>query len=151
MSKFVFVYQGGGGAPSSPAEQEKAMAEWTTWFGTIGSDLVDVGNPFTQGKKVGSDGSVGNATLELGGYSVINAASLDAAAGVAKGCPVLSAGGIRRGVRSHRHVVDVVADVVCGRWVRAGAEPASTRLMHPLAGLSVRAIGWSDGPLGRLD
>lgn len=93
MSKFVFVYQGGGDMPSSPAEQEKIMAEWNTWFGTIGSDLVDGGNPFSQSKRIDANGSVGDATTGLTGYSVITAASLDAAAGVAKGCPVLSAGG----------------------------------------------------------
>jgi hypothetical protein len=92
MSKYVFVYQGGAAA-DTPAEQEKAMAEWTAWFGTIGGDVLEIGNPFSQGKKVGADGSVGNAALGLGGYSVINAASLDAAAGVAKGCPVLRTGG----------------------------------------------------------
>lgn len=92
MSKYVFIYEGGGGMAATPAEQEKAMAEWTTWFGTLGTDVVDIGNPFGQGKAVTGDGSVGDAG-GLSGYSVITAASLDAAVGVAKGCPVLSSGG----------------------------------------------------------
>lgn len=92
MTKYVFVYEGGGGMAATPQEQEKAMAEWTAWFGTIGADLVDGGNPFGQGRTVTGDGSVGDAG-GLSGYSVITAASLDAAVGVAKGCPVLSAGG----------------------------------------------------------
>ncbi len=93
MSKYVLTYTGGGGMASTPAELEKAMAEWNAWFGTLGSDLVDGGNPFGPGKAIGSDGSVSDATGRLSGYSIVTAASLDAATGIAKGCPVLSDGG----------------------------------------------------------
>ena len=40
-----------------------------------------------------SDGSTGAATAGLSGYSVLQADSLDAAAVLAKGCPVLEIGG----------------------------------------------------------
>ncbi|MCW2633119.1 MAG: hypothetical protein JWR88_2081 [Pseudonocardia sp.] len=94
MSKFVLAYNSGGAPPPvTPAEQDRVMAEWTAWFGTLGSDLIDPGNPFGAGKSVAADGSVTEATGKLSGYSIVNAASLDAATGTAKGCPVLADGG----------------------------------------------------------
>ena len=40
-----------------------------------------------------SDGSSGAASAGLTGYSIVDAADLSAAATLAKGCPVLGAGG----------------------------------------------------------
>ena len=104
MSKFVFVYQGGGGTPGSPAEQEKVMAEWTTWFGTIGSDLVDGGNPFSQGKKIGSDGSVGDATARAVRLQRDQCRQPRRGRRRRERLPRAVRGRHRRGVRSDRHV-----------------------------------------------
>lgn len=93
MSKYVLTYSGGGGMAATPEELAKSMNEWNAWFGTMGADLVDVGNPFGPGKAITADGSVSDATGGLSGYSVVTAAGLDAAVAVAKGCPVLSSGG----------------------------------------------------------
>ena len=65
------------------------------WFGKLGSDLVDGGNPFTPlAKSITSDGKVNNGPIGAmaSGYSVIKADSLDAAVAKAKGCPVLKGG-----------------------------------------------------------
>ena len=95
MANFVLLYTGGSVA-ETPAEQEAVMQAWGAWFGSIGSALVDGGNPFTpvaktisKGGKV-SDGPVGTLAS---GYSVVKADSLDAAVEMAKGCPVLTSGG----------------------------------------------------------
>jgi hypothetical protein len=88
MGKYVFAYRGGSMA-DTPAEQEKAMAAWTGWFGQLGSVVVDTGNPFGPSTAVGAD----KATAGLTGYSVISAADLDGAAVLAKDCPILAAGG----------------------------------------------------------
>ena len=45
MAKFVYLYTGGQMA-ATPAEQEKAMQEWGTWFGTLGDSVAEMGNPF---------------------------------------------------------------------------------------------------------
>ena len=92
MPKFVLAYQGGGMA--DPSEQEAEMARWGQWFGSLGSAVVDGGNPFGASSRVAADGSVsagGGASLT--GYSIITADSLDAAAEAAKGCPILRNGG----------------------------------------------------------
>ena len=93
MAKFVLTYTGGT-APETPEEGEAVMAAWMSWFGELGASVIDGGNPFAEAKTVNSDGSVSEGgSSSLGGYSIIDAADLDAAARLAKGCPVLSAGG----------------------------------------------------------
>lgn len=92
MGKFVFAYKGGG-APTSEAEGAKVMEAWMGWFGTIGASIVDGGNPFGASSAVHADGSVGAASAGLTGYSIVSADSLAAASDLAKGCPILAAGG----------------------------------------------------------
>jgi hypothetical protein len=46
MTNFVFAYRGGSGMATTPEAQEKTMAAWGAWFGTIGADLVEGGSPF---------------------------------------------------------------------------------------------------------
>jgi hypothetical protein len=94
MANYVLVYKGGGGMAPTPAEQEKVMAEWGQWFGSLGQDLVDGGNPFSgQATAINSDGSTGAATAGLSGYTIIKSDDLNSAAQKAKGCPVLKSGG----------------------------------------------------------
>lgn len=79
----------------TPQEQDKIMAEWGQWFGSLGQNLVDGGNPFSgQASSISADGKVSNgASSGLTGYSVIKADDLATATNMAKGCPVLSSGG----------------------------------------------------------
>jgi hypothetical protein len=44
MSKYVFIYHGGG-TPATPEEGKKAMDAWGAWFGSMGAAVVDGGNP----------------------------------------------------------------------------------------------------------
>jgi hypothetical protein len=93
MPKFVYAYTGGAMA-TTPEEQQQAMEAWMGWFGTLGSSVLEVGNPFAAGCTVASDGSVSDGgSAGLTGYSVIEAQDLSAAAAMAKGCPVLAHGG----------------------------------------------------------
>jgi hypothetical protein len=93
MGKYAFAYRGGAGMAASPEEQQKSMAAWMAWFEKLGSAVVDGGAPFGASAAVSSSGKKGDAGSGLGGYSVVNAASLDEAATFAKGCPILSEGG----------------------------------------------------------
>ena len=92
MAKYVLVYKGGGMAETD-AEREAAMAAWGSWFGTLGAAIVDAGNPFGGSTAVSANGSGGTASSALTGYTVLTADSLDGAAELAKGCPILSNGG----------------------------------------------------------
>ena len=94
MANYVLLYSGGS-MPESQEEQQAVMQAWGTWFGSLGSNLVDGGNPTTgQAKTIASDGSVsdGAGGMAASGYSVIKADSLDEATEMAKGCPVLQGG-----------------------------------------------------------
>jgi hypothetical protein len=94
MTNFVFAYRGGSGMASTPEEQEKVMAAWGAWFGTLGADLVEGGSPFGGSSTVHPDGSsTDGAAAGLTGYSVVSATDLAAAATLAKGCPLLTDGG----------------------------------------------------------
>ncbi len=93
MANYLFAYKGGSMAESD-AEREAVMAAWGGWFGALGSAIVDPGNPFGPSATVADGGSVSEgASSALTGYSVLSADSLAAASELAKGCPVLAAGG----------------------------------------------------------
>lgn len=92
MGKYLLAYTGGGMA-STDEEREAAMAAWGQWFGELGGAIVDPGNPFGPSSTVSSGGVSGGGASALTGYTVLSADSLDAAAGLAKGCPVLTHGG----------------------------------------------------------
>jgi hypothetical protein len=92
MAKYLLLYEGGS-MPETEAEQAAAMKAWDAWFHQIGGAVADAGNPFTPAsKKVTADGSISAGAGSASGYSVLEADSLDAAADLAKGCPVLEGG-----------------------------------------------------------
>ena len=94
MANFVLLYNGGS-FPESQEAQAKFMQAWETWFGHLGSAVVDRGHPFSRvAKSIASDGTVsdGPAATIASGYSIIKAASLEEAAAEAKNCPVLQNG-----------------------------------------------------------
>ena len=93
MATYVLVYKGGG-MPETDAQRQQVMAAWGQWFGSLGQDVVDGGNPFAGSKSISSDGQVdGPGSSRLTGYSIIKADDLDQATQRAKGCPILSSGG----------------------------------------------------------
>ena len=94
MANFILVYSGGS-AGATEAEREKAMQAWGAWFGKLGDQVVDAGNPFSEHAKNLSNGSVHDGAIgtPATGYSILKADSLNAAAEAARGCPVLLSGG----------------------------------------------------------
>lgn len=94
MTKYVLTYHGGAGMADDPAEVERVMAAWGAWFAGMGDAVVDGGNPFGDAATVAPDGSTQHGrSVDVTGYSIITADSLDAALDLAKGCPVLEGGG----------------------------------------------------------
>jgi hypothetical protein len=92
VAKFVYVYTGGQMA-DTPQAQEQAMQAWGAWFGTLGSTVTDMGNPFGESATVKSGGNSGGGLSRLTGYSVVEAESLKDATEKAHGCPILQSGG----------------------------------------------------------
>ena len=94
MSKYLFVYHGGS-RPETKEEQAKVMDAWGQWFGSLGSAVVDGGNPVGVSSTVQSNGSVvdNGGSNPVSGFSLIEASDVDDAVAKAKGCPILAAGG----------------------------------------------------------
>jgi hypothetical protein len=93
MAKFVFTYSGGGPMPETDAEREAVMSAWTGWLGGLGAAALDPGNPFGASSTVDSSGVSNGGGSGLSGFSVVDAANIDAAVEMAKGCPIIGAGG----------------------------------------------------------
>jgi YCII-related domain len=92
MAKYLLLYSGGR-MPETDQEMAQVMKAWEGWFSELGPAVADQGNPFTPAvKKISSDGSVAEAAPTASGYSILEADSLDRAAELAKGCPVLQGG-----------------------------------------------------------
>ena len=94
MAKYLFVYHGGS-KPDSQEEIAKMMDAWGQWFGSMGSAVIDGGNPVGMSSTVQSNGSIvsNGGSNPVSGYSLVEASDLDDALDKAKGCPILTAGG----------------------------------------------------------
>lgn len=91
MPKFMLVYKGEATDMSdmTPEQGQEVMAKWGAWMEKVGSSLSDIGTPFGPGTSVVDDGSSGTAA-SLTGYSIIEAADMDAARALVDGHPYLS-------------------------------------------------------------
>ncbi len=75
----------------SPEEQQEVMTKWGEWMQRVGPALSDVGAPFGPGASVVDDGSMASPS-SMSGYSIVEAADLDAAKALTSGHPYLSEG-----------------------------------------------------------
>jgi hypothetical protein len=92
MQNYIFAYHGGK-KPETPEEGQKEMERWGAWFAQMGDAVVNPGNPVGQSWTVSKSGiSHDGGANPLSGFTVVKAASLEAAADMAKGCPIMSSG-----------------------------------------------------------
>ena len=85
----------------SPEQLQKMMKEWQNWMGSIAArnQLVSSGNRLSNDGKVVKPGPIvtNGPYVEIkeliGGYIMINAESLEEAADISRGCPILMVGG----------------------------------------------------------
>ncbi len=91
MTKFLFIVYG----PPAESEGERAagMAAMAEWYRSLGQALVDPGAPFIGASTV-SEARIENGAIgpNASGYNFVQAASLAAAAELARGCPLLKHG-----------------------------------------------------------
>jgi hypothetical protein len=105
MADFLFVYRSSEGAGSraefSPEEMQQVMQKWSAWIReamqkgwmTNPGDALKPEGKVLKSTKVVTDGPFVESKEIVGGYSIVKAASLEAAAELAKGCPALAYGG----------------------------------------------------------
>jgi hypothetical protein len=93
MSKFVFIYHApttpADAMPPSPEDMEAVMGQWTAWAGRVGDGMLDFGTPLAGGVRVTPEGS-SPSDRQVVGYTILEAADLDAALALAQGHPHLS-------------------------------------------------------------
>ena len=98
MSEFVFLYRNGERA-MSPEQIQQTLPKWAAWFQALSGKgcIVDRGQPLERsGKLVGkiiTDGPFAETKDVIGGYTLIRASDIAAAAELAKGCPIIERGG----------------------------------------------------------
>ncbi|MEQ9305772.1 MAG: YciI family protein [Marinoscillum sp.] len=97
MKKFLVIYH----APQSvveqmaqvtPEERAESMKPWMAWKEALGDKMVDLGAPLFGGQKLLPNGDVEASKKEVTGYSMIQAADIEAAKGLLKGHPHLAGG-----------------------------------------------------------
>src|SRR5215510_10794213 len=90
MAKYLITYHGSQ-PPSDPAVMEKARAAFGQWLQTAGGAVLDPGAPTHLATQVSKENPV--AAVEIGGYSIIEAASLDEAIRILRSHPFVVRGG----------------------------------------------------------
>jgi hypothetical protein len=77
-------------ANASPEEQEAGMALWRAWAERVSRNLVDLGAPLINGKKLNSRGSAMPSTKEVSGYSLLQAEDWEDVMRLLEGHPHIS-------------------------------------------------------------
>jgi hypothetical protein len=84
MKKFMVLYMASGlefermKQSSTPEQRKKGMDAWMRWMSSNKTSIVEGGAPLGKTKRVDSNGA-SNTRNEIGGYSVVQAESHDAA------------------------------------------------------------------------
>lgn len=106
MSEFILLYRATTDARresmGTPERAQQSMQKWLGWMRDLETrgHLKDAGQPLDGGGKVvrGTskdvvDGPYAETKDLIGGYSIVKADTIEQAAELAKGCPILDGGG----------------------------------------------------------
>ncbi len=101
MVKYMLIYRDSAEPrnPPSPEEMQGFLAMWGQWFEKFGPSIVDGGDGLLPTGRVlkptgvVSDGPYVEAKEMIGGYSVVQADSYEAAVEIARECPIVKIGG----------------------------------------------------------
>jgi hypothetical protein len=75
--------------PENSTGSPEVAAAVTAWYEQLGANLVARGKPPAERRTLGNSGT----DIESVAYTLVSAPDLDAAVGLAEGCPVLGRGG----------------------------------------------------------
>jgi hypothetical protein len=88
MSKYVLAFRGQPDRGSVPGEEQA----WGAWFTELGRTIVDFGNRVGQVERLDAEQRGDPAKETLTGYVVVEAADIEHAVTLARGCPGLLSG-----------------------------------------------------------
>ena len=95
MTKYLLLYRAPVSAneqmaSASPEAAQAGMDAWMTWASSAGNAIVDMGSPVAPATSVGADRAAGDF---IGGYSILQADSVEALEGLLDGHPHLQLDG----------------------------------------------------------
>ena len=90
MSRFLVTYHGSG-MPDDPALMDQAKAAFGNWVAGAGDAIVDPGAPVQMMTQVATGGAA--EPVEIGGYSIIQADSVEDARAILSSHPYVGRGG----------------------------------------------------------
>lgn len=94
MAHYIYAYHGGK-MPESPEEGAKVMARWQEWLTNLGDSVINPGAPVGMSKTLSAEGVEDNGGANpLGGFSIVQADTMEAAIELAKDCPHMGNGTI---------------------------------------------------------
>lgn len=74
----------------SPEQQAQGMALWQAWAERCGENLLDMGAPLMNGRRLGAEGEPMPSTNEVAGYSLLSAEDWDEVMSLLEGHPHIS-------------------------------------------------------------
>ena len=84
--RFLLLYRGPATQPTD------SHAAWPDWFNAIGDPLVHGGSPMANGVSVHGDGTAEESAASLNGFSIVEAADIDAVRTLLADHPLFTAG-----------------------------------------------------------
>lgn len=89
-----FISYIGGDMPPTPEEGHRHMEQFGEWINLLGDSIISPANPLKNTTTINADGSVtDNSASTMSGFTIIEAASMEAALDLAKQCPHLELDG----------------------------------------------------------
>jgi hypothetical protein len=92
MTKFLITYEGSMPPPPTPEARDQMMTAFMAWAAEVGEHMVDPGAPLGASRTVTSDGDTDGPSA-IGGYTIVDAGTLDEAVGLVRSHPFLKRGG----------------------------------------------------------
>lgn len=96
MTKYLFLYRNppGPDRQPSPEEMQQMFAQWNAWKAKWKANVVDVGDGLKGGGKLLKEGKVTDGPLTeakeiIGGFSIVQAETIQQALDVARECPIV--------------------------------------------------------------
>jgi hypothetical protein len=94
MPSYLITYHGGPGMPADPQAAQQMIAAFQAWVAEVGEAMRDPGAPLAAAKTVSAGSEAdGQTQAAIGGYTLVEAASLDAAVDLVRSHPFLTRGG----------------------------------------------------------
>ena len=95
MTKYALIFTGGS-MKTTQDEIQQMMADWGSWYGSLGSDIVDPGFAFMPNmtaSTVTMHGTESGSKSGASGYVIVQGETKEKALEYASSCPVVKDGG----------------------------------------------------------